>query len=120
MWTPAQVKAKHPTSGEVMLMGSMGGAPMAMGGLQRHLEVHITSRVTKKVVMGAHPTISAIDTTATNAMAIKVPVAEMEGVNAGAADLHYGNNVNLVADHVYKITVNLRGVRAVFQIKSPK
>ncbi len=32
MWTLAQVKAKHPTTGEVMLMGSMGGA-MSMGAM---------------------------------------------------------------------------------------
>src|SRR5437867_216065 len=50
MWTPAQVKAKHPTSGEVMLMGSMMSGGMSMGSSQRHLEVHITSRATGRVV----------------------------------------------------------------------
>jgi len=119
MWTPAQVRAKHPKTGEVMVMGSMAGA-MSMGGTRRHLEVHIRSRATGKVVMGAHPTISATDTNAKNAMTIKVPVAAMEGVSAGAADLHYGNNVDLVAGHTYKITITLKGERVVFQIISPK
>lgn len=119
MWTPAQVKVKHPTTGEVMLMGTMGGA-MAMGGSQRHLEVHITSRGTGKVVIGAHPTISAIDTMAKNAMTIKVPVAEMQGVSAGTADLHYGNNVHLVGGHVYKVTVTLNTDRALFHVTAPK
>lgn len=119
MWTPAQVRVKHPRTGEVMLMGSMAGA-MSMGGSQRHVEVHITSRATGKVVTGARPTISAIDTNAKNAMTIKVPVAVMEGVIAGAADLHYGNNVDLVAGHTYKVTITLKGERAVFQIKAPK
>ena len=119
MWTPAQVRAKHPTTGEVMLMDTMAGA-MSMGGSQRHVEVHITSRATGKVVMGAHPTISAIDTNMKNAMTIKVPVAVMQGVIVGAADLHYGNNVDLVAGHTYKVGISLKGERAVFQMRVPK
>jgi hypothetical protein len=119
MWTPAQVKAKHPKTGEVMLMGSMGGG-MSMGGAQRHVEVHITSRATGKVVANANPTITAFDTTAKNAMAIKVPVAEMEGVIAGATDLHYGNNVDLVGGHTYRITVTLNGERATATVTAPK
>jgi hypothetical protein len=119
MWTPAQVRAKHPKTGEVMVMGSMGGA-MSMGGSQRHVEVHITARATGKVVTGAHPTITAIDTNAKNAMMIKVPVAAMQGVISGATDLHYGNNVQLVAEHVYKVTVSLKGEHATFRMKAPK
>jgi hypothetical protein len=119
MWTPAQVRVKHPKTGEVMLMGSMGGA-MSMGGSQRHLEVHIYSRSTGKPVAGANPTISAIDTSTKNAMAITVPVAEMEGVVAGAADLHYGNNVDLVGGHTYRVTVILNGQHAVLEATAPK
>jgi hypothetical protein len=118
MWTRAQVRKQHPKTGEVMVMGSMGGG-MSMGGSQRHVEVHITSRPTGKVVAGAHPSISATDTVAMDAMAIKVPVAAMEGVLAGASDLHYGNNVKLVAGHTYKVTVALKGEHTVFQITSP-
>ena len=119
MWTPAQVKANHPSTGEVMVMGSMGGA-MSMGGSQRHLEVHILSRATGKAVAGAHPTMSAIDTTMKDSMPIKVPVAAMEGVTSGAADLHYGNNVHLIGGHVYKVTVTLNGQRAVLRATAPK
>ena len=119
MWTPAQVRAKHPKTGEVMLMGSMAGA-MSMGGSQRHVEVNITSRATGKVVTGAHPTISATDMSMMNAMAVKVPVAAMQGVMAGAADMHYGNNVALVGGHMYKVTVTLNGERVVFQMRAPK
>jgi hypothetical protein len=118
MWTPAQVKAKHPTTGEVMLMGAMSSA-MSMGGSQRHLEVHITTRPTGKVVAGAHPTMTALDTTAKNAMIIMIPVAEMQGVTEGSSDLHYGNNVELAAGHAYKITVTLNGQRATFTVTSP-
>jgi hypothetical protein len=119
MWTRAQVRAKHPKTGEVMVGGAMAGG-MAMGGSTRHLEVHVTSRATGKVVMGAHPTISAIDANVKNAMMMKVPVAMMQGVSEGVADLHYGNNVNLVAGHIYKVAITLRGERVVFRIKSPK
>jgi hypothetical protein len=112
MWTPAQVKAKHPTTGEVMLLGSMSSG--MMGGSQRHLEVHITSRPTGKVVAGAHPAMTALDTSADNAMMITIPVVEMQGVTEGSCDLHYGNNVELTAGHVYKITVTLNGQWATF------
>ena len=100
-------------------MGSMGGA-MSMGGSQRHVEVHITARATGKVVAGAHPTITAIDTIVKNAMMIKVAVAAMQGVISGAADLHYGNNVQLVAGHIYKVTISLKGEHTTFQMKAPK
>jgi hypothetical protein len=69
---------------------------------------------------GAQPTIGAIDVSVKNAMTMKIPVAVMEGVSSGAADLHYGNNVDLVSGHTYKVTVTLNGERAVFQIKAPK
>jgi hypothetical protein len=119
MWTPAQVRAQHPKTGEVMLTGSMMAGAMSMGRSQRHLEVHITSRATDKVVMGAHPTMSAIDANVKNAMMIKVPVATMEGVITGAVDMHYGNNVALVAGHTYRVTITLKGEHVAFQIKSP-
>lgn len=119
MWTLAQVKAKHPKTGEVMLMGSMAGG-MSMGSSQRHLEVHIYARSTGKPIAGGHPTISAVDASAKNAMPITVPVAEMEGVTSGAADVHYGNNVNLVGGHTYKVTVTLNGQRASLQATAPK
>jgi hypothetical protein len=119
MWTPAQVRSKHPKTGEVMVMGSMGGA-MSMGGSERHVEVHITARATGKVVTGAHPTINAIDTNVKNAMMIKVPVAAMQGVISGASDLHYGNNIQLIAGHIYKVTITLKGEHTTFQMKAPK
>ena len=108
MYTPAQAKAKHPTSGEIMLAGKMVGgmAGMDMGsGSQRHLEVHICTP-SGKVVTGAHPAI-----TVNGAM---VPVAVMEGVGEGTADLHYGNNVNLEPGQKVTVVVTLAGQKAVF------
>ena len=65
------------------------------------------------MVTGAHPTISVDDLT-TSTMTMKVPIAVMEGVAEGAADLHYGNNVNLMSGHHVKVTVTLNGQKAVF------
>jgi hypothetical protein len=166
MYTPAQVAAQHPKTGEVMLRGQMdtmggsgtsnasptttmrtvttmmgtatttaktpmGHSPMAtttamgttsdtqmaspgMGGTDvRHLEVHICSRSTGKVVRNAQPVITVVDGT-NHGMADHVPVAEMEGISAGVADLHYGNNVTMPAMHSYTVTVSLHGEKAVF------
>ena len=115
MYTEAQVKAKHPKSGEVMLSGSMSvgmsGMGMSSSG-QRHLEVHICSTA-GAVVMGGHPTIVVDDPKATT-MTISVPIATMEGVKAGASDYHYGNNIALTAGHQITVTVTLKGQEVVF------
>jgi hypothetical protein len=111
LYTPAQVKATHPGSGEVMLVGKIvdGMAGMEMGaGPRRHLAVHICTPA-GKVVTGAHPAI-----TVDGAI---VPVAVMEGVDEGAADLHYGNNVNLGSNRKVTVVVTLAGQKAVFHTK---
>ena len=117
MWTRAQVETTQPETGELMLMGSMTG--ISMSGSQRHLEVHIYSRSTGKPVAGAHPTITVTDITAKNAKPMKIPVAELEGVAKGPADLHYGNNVNLTPGHHYKVTVTLNGQQAILEATAP-
>jgi hypothetical protein len=112
MYTPAQVKARHPMNGEVMLSGSMSGgmSGMGMSGTAHHLEVHIcTSK--GAVLMHAHPTIVVDDPMA---QATRVPVATMEGVDEGPSDYHYGNNVALANGHRVTVTVTLAGQKAVF------
>jgi len=74
-------------------------------GSRRHLEVHICTPA-GKVVTGAHPAITVNDA--------MVPVAVMEGVGEGAADLHYGNNVNLRPGQEVTVVVRLKGQQAVF------
>jgi hypothetical protein len=114
MYTPAQVKAKHPASGEVMLAGKMVGGMAGMDkstGGQRHLEVHICN-AGGAVVTGAHPTI-----TVNGAM---VPVAVMQGVGEGVSDYHYGNNVNLSTGQKVTVVVKLNGHTAVFHTTVPK
>jgi hypothetical protein len=121
MYTPAHVRANHPKSGEEMLSGEMtagmAGMTMPATGV-KHLEVHIcTPR--GAVVKGVHPKIVVSDP-ASRQMAVVVPVAVMEGVTEGAADLHYGNNVSLAAGHKITVTVTLDGQRAVFETTVPK
>lgn len=115
MYTSAQVKAKHPKSGEVMLGGRM--SPMHMGmGHSFHLELHVCSRASGAVVTGAKPAISITDA---KGMTSRVPVAEMEGIGEGRADYHYGNNVALIPGSRISVTVVLRGERAVFHLAVP-
>lgn len=107
MYSQAQVAASHPKSGEVMVSGAM---TMASGANAQHLEVHICSRSTGEVVVGAPPSITLTDTTAGTTTAVQV--ATMQGVTAGQADLHYGNNVEAPAGHSFVVTVNFRGQKA--------
>ena len=118
MYTPAQVRKLHPKSGEVMLRGKMMMG-MKMGGSTRHLEVHICLRHNRAVVTNAHPTITLMGHKA-HAMPMNVPVAVMEGIGAGTAELHHGNNVPMAAGHRFTVTVTLKGQKAVFNVTSPK
>jgi hypothetical protein len=86
-----------------MPMGQTTVPAMDQAGI-RHLEVHICSASTGLVVQDARPTITVVDH-AKGGMTDKVPVAVMQGIGAGVADLHYGNNVTLPAGHRYTVTV---------------
>jgi len=119
MYTVAEVKAKHPTDGEVML-GSMGGmSGMSMGEGNRHLEVAIVSRATHKR-LGVKPSITLTDTNGMSGMAMsdKVDAIAMYGVEEGMADLHYGDNVKLAAGHAYKVVVTVKGEKASFTFRA--
>jgi len=118
MYTAAQVKAKHPKTGEVVVgsMG-MGGGSMAMGAANRHLEVHVYSRATGKVASGAVPAMTLTDTTGM-AMPEKIDAMAMQGIVEGPSDLHYGNNVTLTAGHDYKVVVTVKGEKASFTFRA--
>ncbi len=109
MYTQAQVGQQHPTSGEVMVSGSMSmpesspmtgmatplastASGMAMGTNVEHLELHVYDNSSGKTVTDANVTIEVIDNTAQN-MSTNVPIATMYGVQAGMDDFHYGDNV---------------------------
>jgi hypothetical protein len=122
MYTPAQVKKMHPKSGEVMLRGQMNGMSgmpgMSMDASTRHLEVQICTRPRNTVITAANPTITMKDKSS-RGIAMKVPVAVMEGVGAGTADLHYGNNVTMKRGHRYTVTVTVKRETATFRVKTP-
>jgi hypothetical protein len=122
MYTAAEVKSKHPTSGEVMAGGSMSGMSMggdSMGTGNRHLEVQVRSRESGKI-LNVVPTIGLHDKTAMSgmAMSVKLPVMAMEGIGAGASDLHYGNNVKLTAGHTYDAVVTVNRETATFSFQA--
>jgi hypothetical protein len=110
MYSRSEAAVKHPTSGEVMLGGAMSNAA---GSSVRHLEVHLCSKDGTQVVQNASPSISVTDTTA-NGAPQNVPVAVMQGVGEGVADLHYGNNVSLPGGHTYLVIVSVGADRAGF------
>jgi hypothetical protein len=112
MYSKSEAALKHPTSGEVMLGGAMSN-PTGPASSVRHLEVHICSKDGSQVVQNATPSITLTDTTA-NGAPQTVPVAVMQGVGQGAADLHYGNNVSMPAGHTYLVIVSLGADRAGF------
>jgi hypothetical protein len=125
MYTRAQAKAEHPSTGEVMLAGGAmaavgtGGHAMGMeGGLTGHVEVHVRSRSTGRVLGGLTPAILLQDVS-TKSVPVQLQVVSMEGVGAGAADLHYGNNVSLQAGHRYRVVVRIDGQRATFGFRAP-
>lgn len=115
MLMPYQVRANHVKHGEVMLRGQM---VMPMHGPLHHLEVHICAKATRIVVTNAHPTIVLLDETA-HGHPRNLPIAVMEGIAAGRADLHYGNTIAMPHHHRFRITVTYNGQRAVFGVLSP-
>jgi hypothetical protein len=119
MYTTAEVAAKHPASGEVMLDGGMSMGGMSMGPGNRHLEVQVESRKTGKLLTLV-PAVSLNDTTAMSGMAMtdKIHVMAMYGIQEGRSDLHYGNNVSLTAGHTYRVVVAVKGEKASFAFRA--
>lgn len=118
MFTPAEVAAKHPTEGEVMVGGKMtmttGGMSMEMG--DTHLEVHVYALADGKVVTNAHVAIAVTDTSSKKVD--EVAIAKMYGIKEGIPDTHYGNNVSLPPG-TYSIAVTVNGERAAFTVAIP-
>lgn len=131
MYTQAQVDQQHPTSGEVMVSGSMvmpEGSPMsgmatpstssmsgmAMGSNVKHLELHVYDVNGGKTVTDAKVTIEVIDNTAQN-MSTNVPIATMYGVQSGMDDFHYGNSVVMPPNRDYTVNVVVNGQKAAFK-----
>jgi hypothetical protein len=119
MYSAGEVETKHPASGEVIVGDGMSMGGMSMGAGNRHLEVQIRSRATRKP-LGVEPVVTLTDTTAMNGMATagKLHVMAMYGIAEGRADLHYGNNVALTAGHSYEVVVAIKGEKATFTFQA--
>ncbi len=124
MYSEADAKAKHPTSGEVMLSGKMTGGMasmnQAMPGMMstsgmRHVELHAYSRKTGKVETSARVAIVFIGA---DKKRYAVPIARMYGVTEGLADLHYGNNV-VLSPGTYAVDATVNGETAHFPVSIP-
>jgi len=116
MYMPYQVRVNHPKQGEAMLRGVMSGSSALLtGGPIRHLEVQICARRTSAVVTHAKPRITVVDETTGRTR--KLPVAVMEDVAVGTADLHYGNNISMSPRHRYLVGVTWRRQRVKFPIR---
>jgi hypothetical protein len=115
MYTPAEVKKKHPKSGEVMLRGTMVMGGMGMNGAMpnHHLEVHVYNRATTAVVANAMVAIT-VETPAGKVL-VHLPIAVMRGVTSGPSDIHYGNNIAL-KDGKYKVGVQVEHTTGVFML----
>src|SRR5205085_1503839 len=73
LMTPADARRTHARTGEVMLDGTMASA-MPMGGMQRHLQLHVVDRAMGMAVTGAHVTMRVLGRT-TPRIATAMPTA---------------------------------------------
>ena len=121
MYSQADVKKMHPKTGELMIGGSMamtGSMALMKGDVERHLELHVASRLTGAVVTNVVPTITLTDSSAMAMAATKVDAVAMQSVTKGASDRHYGNNVSLKLGDAYKVSVVVHGEKASFTFKA--
>ena len=121
MYTPAQVSTQHPKAGEVMFSGQMvmppGMANMeSMAGMSApgwyHLEVHYYDKTSGYPVKGLDPVITVTNTSTGQAQT--VPIVTMQGINEGARDFHYGNNIQLPSGQ-YHVTAAANGQTGAFE-----
>jgi flagellar biosynthesis component FlhA len=122
MYTEEQAKESHPATGEVMLGTGMstptGGHAIGMeGGPIRQLDVRVRARSTGAVLGGLKPTIALRDVTA-KSTASAIQAIALEGIDAGPADLHYGNDVMLQPGHRYEVLVGVKGQHAAFTFRA--
>ena len=114
LMTPADARRTHARTGEVMLDGTMASA-MPMGGMQRHLQLHVVDRAMGMAVTGAHVTMRVLGRTTPMGM---LHPARIHDVQEGRQDLHYG--VNLKVDRgLYVVRVWVHGHPATFRVHIP-
>jgi hypothetical protein len=118
MYLPSEVKARHITTGEIMLGGEMSMVAKSPGTRIFHLEVHICTK-TGAVVTKLKPLI-VVSGPATGMTSTKVPSAIMVGVGEPISDYHYGNDLALKPGARVTVRVTVKTQAAVFQATVPK
>jgi hypothetical protein len=114
MLTAAEARRTHARTGEVMLDGAMASA-MPMGGMQRHLELHVVDRAMGMAVTSAHVTMRVLGPGAPRSV---LRLARMYDVKEGMKDLHYGTNVRLDRG-AYMLRVRVNGHAAALHVRVP-
>jgi len=121
MYTQAQARRSHPTTGEIMLRGAMmGGMGMGMGMLNRHLEVHVLDLRTMRPA--SNPMVSITYQALSPVMMpmmmrlVHVPVAVMVGLTMDMSDIHYGNNVSMPGG-TYRVSVYVNKAYAIYTVR---
>jgi hypothetical protein len=134
MYSNSQMNSMHPTSGELMLAGTMMGATAtatksadsgSMPGMgetaqptasSRHVEVQICDKQSGKVMTTAMPTIAM---GAMGASLASMPVSRMQGVDKEASDIHYGNNLPMTPGTQYTVKVTINGQSTTYTATAP-
>jgi len=123
MYTATEARMRHPTSGEIMVGGQMTDEIVGMAHRsngkpdpdRRHVELHVYSRATGKIVVEAHVTIAVAGT---DKKSLSLPIARMYGIDEGPDDMHYGNNV-VLRPGTYSVRAAVNGERARFTVSLP-
>ena len=115
MYTQAQARRTHPTTGEIMLRGTMMGG-MGMGMPNRHLEVHVLDRRTMRPASNPMVSITYQALSPVLMRAVQVPVAVMVGLSMDMSDIHYGNNVSL-SSGTYRVSVHVNQASATYTVR---
>ncbi len=107
MYTAEELKTKKPTSGEQSISGSMA----AIKPDSRHFEVHVYDKASGKTLSDVKTKISFTDIT-DGASPVVVEPTLMQDLIVGPKDLHYGNNVEIVPTHDFRVDVTINGESA--------
>jgi hypothetical protein len=112
MYTTQQQQTQHPKVGEVMFTGQMV-MPPGMAGMQSmagmsapnwyHMEVHYYDKATGFPVKGLDPVVTVAN--AATGQSQTLSIVTMQGLNEGARDFHYGNNIELPKGQYHVTTV---------------
>ncbi len=111
LYSQAQVRAHHPSTGEVLLNGT---APSAGTAIPNHyLELHVYSAANGTPI--ATIAVTLVITTPQGRILQRVPAVAMQRVAVGSADRHFGDNLALPAGH-YHVAVQAGQASAVFDV----